>query len=215
MIRYFFAVTLLAVSSSIGVLDSTLAGEFNSVLSIGDEAPTWADLPGVDGKRHGSTELGDQLAVVVAFTCNSCPYAVDVEERLKWVHDNYSPRQVAVVAINVNTIDEDSFDAMKEKANSKAFAFTYLFDESQQIAKRFGAKYTPEFFVLGAKDDDGKRHVVYMGSMDDRPDGKNVTQPFVANAVDALLDGKPLELTETVPIGCQIRFQRERRTRKK
>ncbi|MGB7328796.1 MAG: thioredoxin family protein [Rubripirellula sp.] len=190
------------------------AGEFNSLINIGDPAPQWDKLIGVDGKLHSSSETSDHRAVVVVFTCNSCPYAGDAEDRLIWLHENYSARDVAIVAINVNTIDEDSLDAMKQKAAAKSFEFTYLYDESQQIAKRFGAKYTPEFFVLGEAGADGKRSVVYMGSMDDSPDGKNVTKPYVAAAIDAVLDGESPEITESVPIGCQIRFKRERRTRK-
>ncbi|TWU55440.1 thioredoxin family protein [Rubripirellula reticaptiva] len=206
-------VTLMAFAFIAGTALAP-AGEFNSLINIGDPAPQWDKLIGVDDKLHSSSETNDYRAVVVAFTCNSCPYAGDAEDRLVWLHENYSARDVAIVAINVNTIDEDSLEAMKQKAIAKSFEFTYLYDETQQIAKRFGAKYTPEFFVLGKADDDGKRNVVYMGSMDDSPDGKNVTKPYVASAIDAVLAGKSPEITETVPIGCQIRFKRERRTRK-
>lgn len=184
------------------------AGEYNQVLDIGDKAPGWTDLPGVDGKRHASTQLEDKKAVVVVFTCNSCPYAVDVEDRLIELEKNYRPRGVSVVAVNVNKVKEDLMPAMKEKATEKKFQFAYLFDESQQIAKDFGAKYTPEFFVI-----DGKGQIAYMGSMDDSPDGKKVEKRYVADALDAVLDGKKPAVSETVPIGCRVRFERQRRTR--
>ncbi len=190
------------------------AGEFNSTLDIGDPAPTWNGLIGVDGKTHSSSDLDREKAVVVVFTCNSCPYATDVEDRIAELHQNYAVLDVAVVAINVNTIDADSLDAMKDKATRKSFPFVYLYDETQRVAKDFGAKYTPEFFVLGKMNSDGKRSVVYMGSMDDSPDGKEVTRRYVASAIDAVLANKSPEVAETVPIGCQIRFKRERRSRR-
>ena len=82
--------------------DVLTAGEFNQVLSIGDSCPPWVDLPGVDGKTHSSTDLKESKAVVVVFTCNSCPYAVDVEDRLIAIDKKYSGRGVSLVAINVN-----------------------------------------------------------------------------------------------------------------
>lgn len=186
------------------------AGQYNDVLSVGDAAPVWNELIGVDGQVHSRSDLDDANVIVVAFICNSCPYAVDVEDRLIWLHENYSPRGASVAAINVNTIDEDAMDAMKAKAAERSFAFDYLYDPTQRIAKAFGAITTPQFFVLGPD-----RKVVYMGSMDDSPDGKSITRRYVAEAVDAALQGVAPEISETVPIGCQVRYARERRTRKK
>src|SRR6056297_2589559 len=155
---------LLAV---VVVAETAASGEFNRVLNVGDAAPIWQDLPGVDGQAHSLGDLSDKDAVVVVFTCNSCPYAVDIEDRLIELSREYRDRNVAVVAINVNLVREDLLPAMKQRAAEKQFPFAYLFDESQQIAKDFGAKRTPECFVL-----DGDRKVVYMGAFDDSPDGK-------------------------------------------
>ncbi len=188
---------------------ATNGGEYNLTLHIGDEAPVWKDLPGVDGHPHALADLKDHKVVVVVFTCNSCPYAQDVEDRLIAWEKKWSPRGVALVAINVNKVEADRLPAMKQKAKQKGFKFPYLFDESQQIAKDYGAKYTPEFFVLN-----GERKVIYMGSMDDSPDGKNVQKEYIRLAVESTLEGKPPEITETVPIGCRVRFDRERRRRR-
>jgi peroxiredoxin len=184
------------------------AGKYNQVLDIGDKAPAWSDLPGVDGHRHSLGDLHDRRAVVVVFTCNTCPYAVDVEDRLISLTEDYRPREVAVVAINVNKVPEDRLPAMKRRAEKKSFNFTYLFDESQQIAKDYGAKYTPQFFVL-----DEDRRVAYMGSLDDSPGGDDVSERYVADALEAVLAGDRPEVTETVPIGCRIRIERDRRRR--
>ena len=185
------------------------AGKYNPDKNIGDAAPAWADLPGADGESHSLASLKDRKAVVVVFTCNSCPYAVDVEERLLSLDKYCKPREVALVAINVNKVAEDLLPAMKQRAKEKKFTFPYLFDESQQIAKKFGARYTPEFFVL-----DESRKIAYMGSLDDSPDGKAVKTKHVQSAIESALQGKAVTVTETVPIGCRIRFDRVKRTRK-
>jgi peroxiredoxin len=185
---------------------ATQAGEFNPVLSLGDRAPEWKSLPGVDGKLHSLADLKDKDAVVVVFTCNSCPYAVDHEARLIEFQRKYEPRGVALVAMNVNRVPEDRLEAMKERAEQRGFNFLYLYDESQQVGKDFGASYTPEFFVLNRD-----RRITYMGSMDDSPDGTQVQKRYLEEAVTSTLEGKQPATGETVPIGCTVRYQRQRR----
>ena len=197
--------TLVAFTCSHARID---AGEFNTTMNIGDTAPDWNDLPGTDDKMHSLDDLKNNKVVVVAFTCSSCPYAVDAEDRLIALQKKFTTEKVAVVAINVNKVEEDLMPAMKQRAAEKKFNFPYLFDESQQIAKAFGAKYTPEFFVL-----DKNRKIVYMGSLDDSPDGKNVSEPHVTHAIEAALAGEKPAVSETVPIGCRIRFDRNLRKR--
>lgn len=186
------------------------AGEYNPVLDIGDPAPVWTNLPGVDGKTHSLADLKDKEIIVVSFTCNSCPYAVEAEDRTIALAKKYAAQKVAVVAINVNKVAEDLLPAMQKKAKAKSFPYAYLFDASQQIAKDFGASYTPEFFVLNQK-----RQIVYMGSLDDSPDGMDVKTTFVANAIDAALAGKTPKVQETVAVGCRVRYENTRRRRKK
>ncbi len=204
---------LIVLVSSAVLLTSTTAtgaGEYNPVLNIGDKAPKWSKLPGVDGKKHSLSDLKKKDVVVVAFTCNSCPYAVDYEDRLVAFAKSHAATdsKVALVAINVNKVPEDLPDEMKKRAQAKGFTFPYLFDESQEIAKEFGAGATPEFFVLNRD-----RKIVYMGAMDDSPTPRKVTRQYVVQAVEAALAGEPLEVKETVPIGCRIRFERRRRKR--
>ncbi|MFK8112070.1 MAG: thioredoxin family protein [Rubripirellula sp.] len=201
--------TLLGFVALISLAGVTDAGEYNTVMEIGNPAPAWQGLIGTDDKMHSLSDLENQEIVVVVFTCNSCPYAIDAEERLKSLHEKYHGRKVAVVAINVNTIEADQMPAMKEKSDAKGFEFPYLYDETQQIAKDYGANVTPEFFVL-----DRERKVAYMGSIDDSPNGKSVTKKHVESAIDALLAGEKPVVTETVPIGCRVRWERKRRTRK-
>ncbi len=180
------------------------AGEFNSVRNIGDAAPAWKNLPGTDGRQHSFEELKARVVVVV-FTCNSCPVAQDYEDRIVAFAKKHAD-EVAVVAINVNRIPEDSLAKMKERADEKSYPFLYLFDETQQIAKDYGATFTPEFFVL-----DGDRKIVYMGGMDDNSDASQVKNEYLEPAVAAVLAGKPPATQEAVARGCRIRYARERR----
>jgi len=187
---------------------SVSAGEYNPVLDIKDPAPKWEALPATNGKRIAFDDFKSKQVMVVIFTCNSCPYAVDYEDRLnafvkKYTGDGMS---VALVAINVNKVEEDLLPAMKVRAAEKKFAFPYLFDETQMIAKKFGAGYTPECFVLNQK-----REVVYMGAIDDSPDKTKVKVKYLEDAVAAALVGGLPKITETVPIGCRIRIVRTRR----
>jgi peroxiredoxin len=199
---------VLAFTAGTGFSQSANAGEYNPVLNIGDKAPAWEKLPGVDGKMHSLSDLKDTPVVVVVFTCNSCPYAVDYQDRINALAKKHAgdSAKVKVVAINVNLIEEDSLAKMQERAKEKGFVFPYLFDESQQIANAYGATRTPEFFVL-----DAERKIVYMGAMDDSSDAAKVTKRYVGPAIEAALSGTAPEVKETVAVGCNIRFARKRR----
>jgi peroxiredoxin len=178
-----------------------VSGEFNKTLSVGDAAPAWKDLPGTDGKKHSLADHADKVVVVV-FTCNSCPVAESYEDRVIAVAEKYKDK-VAVVAINVNTIPDDRLDAMKKRAAKKKFPFEYLYDETQKIARDYGATFTPEFFVL-TKD----RKVAYMGAMDDKTKADEVKEKYLEAAVDAVLKGGKPAKAETVAHGCLVRYKR-------
>jgi len=198
----------LAFLVSVGLACTALAGKYNQQLSIGDAAPPWRDLAGTDGQKHSLSDLVDKEVVVVCFTCNTCPYAVDYEDRLIALAKKFAADggQCALVAINANRVKDDLLPAMQERAKAKGFNFPYLHDETQQAAKSYGATYTPEFVVLN-KD----RKVVYLGAMDDSPDGKHVTKHYVADAVAAALALKQPEVAETPAVGCAVRYVRERK----
>ncbi len=176
------------------------AGEFNKVLSIGDAAPAWDALDGTDGKPHALADLKNKKAVVVLFTCNSCPVAAGYEDRVIAFAKKHAA-DVAVVAINVNTAPADRLPAMTERAAKKKFPFAYLSDPSQAIARKYGAVYTPEFFVL-----DQGRKVAYMGAMDDKSPPAAATATHLEDAVAAVLAGKTPAAGETRARGCRIKF---------
>jgi peroxiredoxin len=200
--------SVLALFVALVICSPSMAGKYNSVLNIGDQAPAWRDLQGTDGKRHSLDDLKDKDVVVVVFTCNSCPVATDYEDRILAFSKKFAGAgsRVGLTAINVNTVAEDQLPKMQERAASKGFDFPYLYDPSQQIGKAFGAAFTPEFFVL-----DRERRVVYMGGMDDSSQAAAVKRNYLDSAAQAALVGKQPEISETPSIGCRIRYGRERR----
>ena len=200
--------TILSVLITCLLTTTAVAGRYNDVLKPGDAAPNWQNLPGVDGHKHSLADLKNKEVVVLVFTCNSCPAAEDYEDRILAFAKKYTgsaDSKVALVAINVNTIPEDRLPKMKERAKQKGFTFPYLYDESQKIARAYGALYTPEFFVLNRE-----RKVVYMGALDDRDNPANVKAHFLDDAVEAALKGRTPATQETLARGCRIRYQRAR-----
>jgi peroxiredoxin len=200
---YRFACAALLVS--LVLVSPASPGEYNTKLNVGDAAPSWSDLPGVDGKKHALADLKDKDVVVVVFTCNSCPIAEEYEDRIIAFTKKHQD-MVAVVAINVNTIEEDRLPAMKTHAKERNFNFPYLYDESQKTARDYGANYTPEFFVLNKE-----RKVVYMGAMDDKTDAKLAKVSYLEPAVEAALKGEKPAKGETLARGCKIRFARPKK----
>jgi peroxiredoxin len=191
----------------------SLAGKYNAKLDVGDAAPVWRNLPGVDGRTHSLADLADRKVVVVVFTCNSCGYATDYEARINAFAKQFATgreARAALFAINVNKGEEDALPAMRERATKQGFTFPYLYDESQAIAREFGAVYTPTFFVL-----DAQRRVVFMGPFDDATDPKNVQVKYVEAAMQAALAGKLPEVTEKPSIGCRVRYDDGRRGRER
>jgi thiol-disulfide isomerase/thioredoxin len=204
MLRYLaLAIILLAPAQA-----QAQAGKYNPKLAPGSPAPAWKALPGIDGKNHSLDDLKDKDVVVVAFLCCSCPAVEDYEDRLIALAKKHGgPKgKVGVVAINVNTIDEDRPPAMKKRAEAKGYPFPYLYDETQKIARDFGAAYTPEFFVL-----DKARKVVYLGAFDDDEAPAKVKARFVEDAVAAAIAGKAPAVGETLGRGCRIRYDRKKK----
>lgn len=192
---------LLAVLAVVGLGLSCQAAE--TKLKIGDKAPDFKDLPGVDGKKHCLSDYADAKVVVVIFTCNHCPVAVAYEDRIIQLQKDYKDKGVQVIAINVNNIPADRLDKMIERAKEKGFNFPYLYDETQQSAREYGATCTPHFFVLCQE-----RKIAYMGAMDDSNNPGKVKENWLRDAIDALLAGKAPPKQVTQQRGCSIKWDK-------
>jgi peroxiredoxin len=201
MTRLLLAVPLLALLTTTAPAGP---GKYNKVLAPGDRAPAWENLEGTDGQKHSLADLKTDFVVVV-FTCNSCPVAEAYEPRIMAFADKYAGKpdaKVALVAINVNTIKADALPAMKVHAQKKKFTFPYLYDPTQEIARKYGANFTPEFFVL-----DKERKVIYTGAMDNKSPPGEPTLNHLEQALEAALAGqKPRTAETSAAAGCKIRF---------
>jgi peroxiredoxin len=185
------------------MLSASQAGEFNKKVSIGDPAPVFTALPGVDDKAKSLSDYKDKDVLVLCVTCNHCPVAIAYEDRLiEFAKKHGGPNgKVAFVAINVNNLDQDKLPKMKERAKEKGFNFDYLYDSSQKVGRDLGASVTPEFFVYN-KD----RKLVYMGAMDDNQNSPKANH--VEEAVTAALKGEMPKVKETRPRGCGVKYER-------
>src|SRR6476659_7351434 len=132
---------LFAMIVGLGAAGIVRPGTYNKQLSIGDDAPSWNGLVGTDDKKHSLAELADRDVVVICFTCNTCPYAVDYEDRLIELAKRFAAQgnRCALVAINANKVKDDLLPAMVDRAKAKGFNFPYLHDQTQQVALSYGA----------------------------------------------------------------------------
>ncbi|MFQ5824015.1 MAG: thioredoxin family protein [bacterium] len=174
-------------------------------LKIGDPAPKIGKLPGVDGKTYSMENFEDKKILIIAFTCNHCPYVQAYEDRLIEIQNDYNDKGIQLIAINVNETKhypEDDFDHMVIRAKEKGFNFLYLRDETQRIAAAYYARTTPEVFVL-----DQERRLRYRGRIDDNWEyPEEVETPDLRNALDELLAGKEVSTPETRAVGCPIKW---------
>ncbi len=163
-------------------------------------------LLATDGKTYSLKSFADKKALIVIFSCNHCPYVQAYEDRIIEIQKDYA-KDAQVIAISSNediNYPEDSFDNMKKRAKEKGFNFPYLHDETQSIAKAYGATHTPEIFLF-----DRERKLVFHGKIDDNwQEPKNVQQKYLRNALDELLSGKQISVPETFTIGCTIKWKK-------
>lgn len=182
-------------------------GKFNKKIAIGDAAPNFSGLPGVDGKNHSLSDYSNKDVLVLCITCNHCPVAVAYESRMIDFAKKYSAApnsKVGFVAINVNNNDADKLPKMKERAQEQGFNFDYVYDASQQIGRSLGATVTPEFYVFNKE-----RKLVYTGAMDDSNTAGNVKTNYLDPAVDAALKGQAAPTAETRARGCGVQYERK------
>ncbi len=176
---------------------------------IGDVATDF-NLRNVDGKMVKLADFKKAKGFIVVFTCNHCPFSQAYEQRIINLHNKYAAKGYPVIAINPNDAKrepEDSYAKMQELAKAKKYPFVYLHDETQQIAKTYGATRTPHVYVV-QKTKVGNT-VQYIGAIDDNyEDEKQVKEKYVELAVNALLNSKAVAKTNTKAIGCTIKWKK-------
>lgn len=174
-------------------------------LQIGEKAPDF-NLPATDGNTYSLDSFSNAKLLVIFFTCNHCPYVIGSDEVTRKTAEHFMKQNVSFVGINSNsknTYIEDSFDNMVKRMKDHNFPWVYLYDESQEVAKAYGALRTPHFFVF-----DESRKLIYTGRGVDNPrNTSEMTSNDLWNALEEYLSGKPISTPLANPIGCNVKWE--------
>ncbi len=174
-------------------------------LKPGDPAPPFS-LPGVDGRTYRLVDYANDPLLLVVFWCNHCPYVQAWEGRMIDIGRRYAPRGVRVVLINSNdarAYPEDSFASMARRAKEKQYPFPYLQDESQEVAKAYGALVTPHPMLF-----DAQRRLLFQGRIDnDHQHPERVTERYLERALNQALAGQPVEPNHLSVAGCTVKWR--------
>ncbi|NHN31341.1 thioredoxin family protein [Paenibacillus agricola] len=176
-------------------------------LSLGSQAPDFT-LKATDGKKYSLNDFEEAKVLVVFFTCNHCPFVLGSNEVTRETATRYKEKGVRFVGINsnsVNTHPDDSYEHMVEEMGKQQFPWVYLVDDTQDVARAYGALRTPHFYVF-----DESRKLIYTGRGVDNPrDARKITVNNLADALEQHLAGQPLAVSLTNPIGCNVKWDGE------
>ncbi len=182
---------------------------FSQGYKVGDNVKDFS-LKNVDGKMVSMADYKDAKGFIVVFTCNHCPFAIAYEQRIMALDVKFRPLGYLVIAINPNDpaiVPDDSFDNMVLRSKEKGYSFPYVLDETQEIAKTFGATKTPHVYIVSKSQN--KMTVEYIGAIDNNTDdASKADKKYVELAVDALLSGKSFDNKETKAVGCGIKWKK-------
>lgn len=179
----------------------------SSMTPLGSTMPDFELPEPLSGKVVSSANIKAGHAVLVIFMCNHCPYVIHLADHISMLASDLSEKPIAVFGINSNNVEtypDDSPDNMIEQIQYRGFVFPYLYDESQEVARAFGAACTPDFFLF-----DKDRKLVYRGQFDDsRPgNGKPATGENLRAAIEAVLEGKEVPQEQLPSMGCNIKWK--------
>lgn len=179
-------------------------------VSLGFRAPDFELTEPLTGKKWTLQDFEAYPALLVMFICNHCPFVKHLKKDFVKLSSFYMEKGLAVVAISSNsavTHPQDGPEFMAEEARAYGYPFPYLYDESQDVARDFGAVCTPEFFLFKK---DGRRpfELVYHGQYDDSRPSKNisVTGRDLCMAIDAVLSGQSVPSAQKPSVGCSIKW---------
>lgn len=180
-----------------------------SQYKAGDTASDFK-LKNVKGEIVSLAGIKEADGFIVAFWCNTCPVVKKYNQRLQELHAKYAPKGYPVVAINSNdplVSPGDSYEKMKETAAKLNYSFEYLYDETQEVARKYGATNTPHIYILTWKD--GKLVVDYVGAIDNNADDPAAAdRKYAEAALESILKGQAVALAGTKAIGCSIKWKK-------
>ncbi len=197
------------VFSLLAIIGFTLSSMAHEGYHVGDNVIDFS-LKDINGKMVSLQDYKEAKGFIIVFTCNHCPYAKAYEDRIIALNSKYAKAGYPVIAINPNDAEQypdDNFENMQTRAKEKKFKFPYLYDESQSIARTYGAIKTPHVFIVQKE---AKNLVLkYTGAIDDNwENAVEAKEKYVESAVDALLAGKPITTTFTKAIGCGVKWKK-------
>lgn len=177
------------------------------MLPLGTEAPFFKLPDTVSGKEYSLDEIKSDVATIVAFICNHCPYVKHIQPELVKLAEDYIPEGVRLIAISSNDVEnypEDSPELMHDEAKKWGYPFPYLYDETQAVARAYDAACTPDFYIF-----DKEMKLVYRGQLDaSRPGNeKPLNGADIRSALDDLLKGNPITENQIPSQGCNIKWR--------
>ena len=162
-------------------------------------------LKDISGNTTTLADVKGNKGTLVIFSCNTCPWVIRWEDRYVSIADKYTPKGIGVIAVNSNAgrfNGDDSLEEMVKHAKKNDYNFPYAQDPRSQLASKFGATKTPHIYLF-----DNNDLLVYRGAIDDNArDARSVDEPYLANAIDQLIAGNPIEKPISKAIGCGIKF---------
>ncbi|MBN4049181.1 thioredoxin family protein [archaeon AH-315-M20] len=182
----------------------TLMESIYNKLKKGAKAPDFS-LPATDGKTYSLSDFKDAKALLIIFMCNHCPYVKPKVEEMKRITANYKDKGLVVIGINPNDenyVPEDSFDNMKKVVEEKGINFIYLRDESQEIARAYGASCTPDPFLF-----DSNHKLIFHSRIDDTHEDKPVNKHEMHEVIGEFLEKGNISLQESPSMGCSIKWK--------
>lgn len=180
----------------------------SNMLALGTQAPDFELTDVTTGNTVKLKNTQDtSIATVIMFICNHCPYVKHVSAELTQLAHHYIPKNIRFLAISSNDVKDypdDSPDNMRKTAEQEQYPFPYLFDETQQVAKAYKAACTPDFYVF-----DQRLTLVYRGQLDESRPGNHipVTGDSLRNALNCLLESKPVSGEQKPSMGCNIKWK--------
>ena len=174
-------------------------------LPIGSNVPlSNKKMLDISGKEISIQDAMRENGVLIMFSCNTCPFVIRNQQRTKEINQYALDHKIGVIVINANEAqrsDVDSYNAMKNYASQQQYAWPYVVDKNDEIANAFGATRTPEVYLFNKKGT-----LVYKGAIDDNPtDANNVKRQHLKTAIDEMLAGKNVSVTESRSVGCGIK----------
>ncbi len=179
----------------------------SNMMPLNTHAPEFNLLDTVSNEELSLNRLKSEIATVIMFVCNHCPYVIHIQDELVRLGSEYIKKGVSFIAISSNDVlhyPADSPEKMKEVAEKNQYPFPYLFDETQEVAKSFNAACTPDFYIF-----DNDLNLVYRGQLDDSRPGNNVslTGKDIRQALDNILEGIPVDRNQKPSMGCNIKWK--------